>query len=227
MKKTIRNSHSSVFLALAASLLLSGCKKDSLTDTITVYDIDSNVYSAITIGSQTWMKENLKTTHYNNGDPIPELTEADVWASDTTGAYCDFDNARSDGNIYGHLYNYYAVADDRKLCPDGWHIPTYNEWIIMIFYLGGHEIAGSKMKEKGVTHWTKNIDGTNTSGFTALPGGGRYSNGVFYNLGLIALWWSTSPEAIFCVYYESSWAGILDNKSLNDGYSIRCLKDQI
>jgi len=130
----------------------------------TVTDIDGNVYNIVVIGTQTWMKENLKVTKYKNGDAIQNVTNNSTWSSLTTGAYGDYDNTPSNSTTYGRLYNWYVVNDSRGVCPTGWHVPTDLEWNTLTTYLGGESVAGGKMKS--TTGWYNNGNGTNTSGFT-------------------------------------------------------------
>jgi uncharacterized protein (TIGR02145 family) len=136
-----------------------------------VTDIEGNDYTTVTIGTQTWMGENLKTTKLTDGESIPKITENAAWPNLATPAYCWYNNDETaHKKIYGALYNWYTV-NTGKLCPTGWHIPSDDEWKTMIAFLGGAE-AGNKLQEVGTTHWTTQNEGaTNKSGFTALPGG--------------------------------------------------------
>lgn len=191
-------------------------------------DIEGNEYNTIQIGSQIWMAENLRTTTYNDGTPIPNVTEFADWQALTSGAYAWYDNDEATNkNLYGALYNAYAV-DTGKLAPEGWHIPTDEEWEILADYLGGYSVAGGKLKEKGTNNWNApNSDATNVVGFTALPGGFR--DGGFIGLGVNAQWWTsteTSPtEARYrwVAYDHGTLAGLSYLK--RNGFSIRCVKD--
>ncbi|MBI4645984.1 MAG: fibrobacter succinogenes major paralogous domain-containing protein [Bacteroidia bacterium] len=107
----------------------------------TVTDIDGNIYNTIIIGTQEWMQENLKVIHYRNGDAIPDVTGDTQWSNLSTGAYCNYNNNESNALIYGRLYNWYAVADSRNICPAGWHTPTDAEWTTLTDYLGGFNIT--------------------------------------------------------------------------------------
>ena len=152
----------------------------------TFTDIDGNVYHAVVIGTQTWMVENLKTTKYSNGDPIPTAV-----TSLTPGAYCMYNNdAVTYKADYGALYNWYAVADSRNIAPAGWHVPTKTDWTTLTDYLGGESVASGKLKENGSSHWlTPNTGATNSSGFTALPGGFyNYYYDNSYGVGLRGYW---------------------------------------
>ncbi len=195
----------------------------------TVTDIDGNIYQTVTIGTQVWMAENLRVTHYRNGDPIPSVTDNSVWASLATGAYCEYNNDPANVAIYGRIYNWYAVNDSRNMAPEGWHIPTDADWQVLSDYLGGDAIAGGKMKEAGTAHWLEpNTGATNESGFTALPGGWR--SPYYYYMGSWAFFWS-STEAnsnhawLRDLHYNTTelFRGEYGEKS--DGFSIRCVRD--
>jgi len=196
-----------------------------------IKDYDGNPYKTVTIGNQEWMAENLKTTHYSNGDPIPEVTDAE-WLNLETGAYCNYNNDVSIANIYGKLYNFYVAADNRNVCPIDWHVPSDAEFKVLEDFLGGENIAGGKMKEVGLTHWiSPNIDATNDSGFSGLPAGVRWTNqdAEFQQLGSALSLWSTTSDG-----ETLSWSHSLNTNGayvfiMNDdkkaGFSIRCIKD--
>ena len=196
-------------------------------------DNDGNEYKTITIGTQTWMAENLKTTKYRNGEPIPNVTVDESWGMLTTGAYCWYGNdSKTYKTTYGALYNWYTVVDSRNIAPQGWHVPTDAEWTTLINFLGGSNVAGGKLKEKGYTHWQENISATNSSGFTALPGGqhGHY-NGLFWfaNLYRYGPLWSSSQYNISKAWFLDMTAGInsVTRTSFPKEYglSVRCIKD--
>ncbi|MBL0358943.1 MAG: proprotein convertase P-domain-containing protein [Chitinophagaceae bacterium] len=159
--------------------------------------------ATVTIGDQVWMAKNLEVTNYRNGDPIPQVTDPTQWASLTSGAWCWYNNDSVLGAIYGKIYNFYAVTDPRGLAPAGWHIPTMQEWYNPEYYLGGDGVTGGKLKS--VNYWNSpNGGGTNSSGFTALPGGYRFDNGGFGGMGqkaggglLKPVWATLGP--IFCI----------------------------
>jgi uncharacterized protein (TIGR02145 family) len=197
----------------------------------TVTDIDGNVYQTIQIGTQTWMAENLKARHYRNGDPIPHVTDTTAWTDLTTGAFCWYNNDSSNNAAYGKMYNWYAVADSRNMAPAGWHVPTDAEWTTLVNYLGGEGVSGGKMKETGTAHWnTPNTGATNVSGFTALPGGYRYTpNGSFRKMGDDGDWWSaTAVDASYAwfrnIYYNFATSGRYYYNKQN-GFSVRCVQD--
>ena len=195
----------------------------------TIADVDGNVYNVVTIGNQCWMKENLKTTKYRNGDPIPTNLSDTSWNATTSGAYAIFNNSMTNDNIYGKLYNWYAVADPSGLCPAGWHVPSDSEWTTLITYLGG-AIAGGAMKEAGLMHWeSPNKDATNSSGFSGLPGGRRLEGGSYANIGFHGFWWSSTlysngyPTNHYLGYTHGSVYRNISDKSI--GLSVRCVRD--
>jgi len=204
---------------------------------------DGEVYKWVKIGTQIWMAENLKATHYNDGASISNVTNNTAWASSTRGAYCFYGNDNVNKSTYGALYNLYAV-NTGKLCPIGWHMPTNKEWKTLIAFLGGDVVAGGKLKETGTTHWlSPNTGASNTSGFSAIPGGYRISNGDFSSLKLGGHWWcptnSITPRSENrIIIFDSSTDQALDRSlqfdanfvntstsSSNDGFSVRCVKD--
>jgi uncharacterized protein (TIGR02145 family) len=196
-------------------------------------DQNGNTYKTITIGTQTWMAENLRVTKYRNGDPIPNVTDNTAWATLTTGAYCNWVNTANKDDIasYGRLYNWYAASDSRNIAPLGWHLPTDAEWTTLITYLGGETVAGGKMKETCSTLWySPNTGATNESGFTALPSGFRYnSDGVFDYLGSFGNWWSSTAYLTFYarsrfVYYDQTKC-LRNYNSKPFGFAVRLIKD--
>jgi len=200
-----------------------------------ISDIDGNVYEILTIGSQVWMAENLKTTKYRNGDPIPNVSDSLIWNHLLTGAYCDYDNNPSNSIIYGRLYNWYTVDDPRNLCPSGWHSAKASEWSALLTFLGWDNNTGNKLKEPGITHWNyPNNGATNESGFTGLPGGLRAPQG-FIQIINTAVWWTardswwnenTAPSSVFLFYDRSDFGFIGTSiKGKIDGESVRCIRD--
>jgi uncharacterized protein (TIGR02145 family) len=209
-------------------------------ETGTVTDIDGNVYRTITIGAQEWMVENLKVIHYRNGDAIPNVTDNMVWGGLSTGAYCEYENNIGNVSTYGRLYNWYSVADNRKIAPTGWHVPTDDEWKQLEIYLG-MTVAdqtgwrgideGGKLKEMGTIHWSSpNTGATNEVGFMALPSGFRdYNDGTFSAVSLFTSFWSSEESESLYAWHRS----LNFNTSViyhggghkRYGYSIRCVKD--
>lgn len=163
----------------------------------TLTDQDGNIYKTIKIGTQTWMAENLRTTKYRNGDIIETTTPStkDI-SSEISPKYqwsFDFNPGENNAATYGRMYSWYAATDSRNIAPSGWHVPTNEEWKTLHDYLGNNH--GAKLKESGTIHWSSpNIDATNETGFTALPGGTRYPDGTFENLGESTEWWSSSDH---------------------------------
>ena len=214
-----------ILMGFALNLTIS-CKQNS--DTVT--DIDGNVYKTVTIGTQIWMKENLKVTKYRNGDSIPYVIDNTQWSNLTTGSFCDYNNDANNSTTYGRLYNWYAINDSRNIAPEGWHLPTDAEWSTLIDYLGGKSVAGGKLKEIGTTYWNSpNTGATNESGFTAHSGVPRDSYGTFGNVGRNGYWWCSTENSTNCawvryMYYNSSDVGRDSGRKL-DGYSVRCVRD--
>lgn len=217
---------------------------------ITVTDIDGNVYQTTKIGDQLWMAEDLKVSHYPNGDAIPYIDDDATWGAladdNTSDAYCFYGDSNDDGTVdiaypdYGAIYSYAAaIGDDwlrdntetQGVCPDGWHLPSDAEWTELIDNLGGESVAGGKLKETGTSHWmAPNTETTNESGFSALPGSGRdCNNGEFELIGAVAIWWSATPT-----YADSTSVRLLENNSPSSGHtnsaksnglSVRCVKN--
>jgi len=196
----------------------------------TITDVEGNVYNTISIGNQIWTVENLKTTKYNDGTGIPLVSSESSWTNLPSPAFCWYDNnPTSYKDLYGALYNWHTV-NTGKLCPIGWHVPSDAEWTTLTSYLGGSNIAGGKMKEVGTTHWiSPNVGATNESGFTALPGGRRYADGVFDYVGYGSYWWSSTAQNVSNAYpwriNQAASIVYADVSLRSNGYSIRCIKD--
>ena len=191
---------------------------------------DGYTYNSIVLGNgQEWMAENLRTTTYANGDPIPNVTDVTQWINLTTGAWVHYNNDSQYENPYGKLYNWFTVADPRNVCPTGWHVPSDSEWTVLAFYLGGGSVAGGKMKSTGTSYWiSPNTGATNESGFSGHPGGSLYF-GLSQNIGTDALFWSsaeidTDNASSGHLFAENSFFGI-GAISKTIGASIRCIKD--
>ncbi len=195
---------------------------------------DGREYSMVTIGTQTWMAENLMATKYRNGDDIPNVTDNGTWSGLSTGGYCDYGNDTNNSNIYGRLYNWHAVNDIKGLAPLGWKIPSDADWDTLIAYLGGSNIAGGKLKETGSFHWNvPNTGATNETGFTALPGGHRFYDGTFNRLGLNGYGWSNT---VYNVDTTQAWRRRLSFDSSNiqrdfswkkNGFAVRCIQSNL
>ena len=211
-----------------------------LTFTTLLADVEGNTYNTINIGTQVWMAENLKTTKYNDGTPIPNITDNTTWIALTTGAYSDYSNTPANSITYGRLYNWYVVDNNaatkvasnggRNVCPTSWHVPSDAEWTTLTTYLGGESIAGDKLKESGTAHWASpNTGATNETGFTALPGGNRGGDGLYYIIGNYGFWWSSTEYSTWYAWKRNMhYDGTSVNRA-NDikvlGYSVRCVRD--
>jgi uncharacterized protein (TIGR02145 family) len=198
----------------------------------TLTDQDGNIYKTVTIGSQTWMAENLRTTKYSDGTTISHVTDDPAWDDLTTGAYCNYKNTAANDTIatFGRLYNWHAV-NTGKLAPKGWHVPTDAEWTLLTTYLGGENGAGTKLKEIGAAHWQNQPISwaTNETCFTALPGGYRYPTGWFNYVGEQGYWWSASEGNAGNALYRlmSNNTVSVDKWSFvkESGFSVRCVRD--
>ena len=191
-----------------------------------VTDKDGNIYKTVTIGTQEWMAENLNVEHYRNGDVIPQVQDAYKWSELTTGAWCYYENDSENGKTYGKLYNWYAVNDSRGLAPEGWHIPTDEEWHTLVDTV--EELAGGKLK--ATTLWeSPNTGATNESGFSAFPGGFRKFDGDFYMIGEDGSFWSASEFNLTNAWVRSlsyEYAALFRNDSYKrSGKSVRCVRD--
>jgi len=191
-----------------------------------VSDADGKVYKTIEIGTQFWMAENLATTKYNDGTDIPLVTNTSSWATLTTGAYSWYSNTEIK---YGILYNWHAV-NSGKLCPAGWHVSTDEEWTTLTNALGGLTVAAGKLKESGTIHWlSQNTGATNSSGFTALPGGYRYYNGVYNAVRRYGYWWTSTESSDANAFGRDMYYGYINidriNSDKSSGASVRCVKD--
>jgi len=198
-------------------------------ETLTVKDVEGNIYKTVKIGNKIWMAENLKSAKYTDGTQIPLVTEKSKWIVLSTPAYCWYNNDTTYKNIFGALYNGYAVNTD-KLCPDGWHVSTDEEWTAMVEILGGKDVAAAKLKESGITHWSGPDSGaTNQSGFSALPGGTRYVNGIFFTSKEIGYWWTYTGSNELNGWYRSMYySNSIVDRNYHDstnGFSVRCVKD--
>ncbi len=203
-----------------------------------VTDFDGNEYLTVVIGDQEWMMENLKVTHYRDGTAITHVTDATAWAALTSEAYCIYNNnASNEVDMYGALYNWYAVngdidgsgTKDKEIAPIGWHVPSHTEWLGLVAFLGGNAVAGGKMKEAGTSHWfDPNTGATNESGLTALPGGTRIASGNYSGINSDGYFWSSTEYTSYAWYRNLiSQQGIVtvDYVLKGYGFSVRCVKD--
>jgi uncharacterized protein (TIGR02145 family) len=203
-----------------------------LTFITTLTDGEGNTYNIITIGTQVWMKENLKTTKYCNGDLIGTTTPAtlDISGESTPKHQWAYDGNQSNADTYGRLFTWFAVTDSRNLCPTGWHVPNDVEWTTLTTYLGGESVAGGKLKETGTIHWTPpNTGATNETGFTALPSAYRSSNGAYIGIGGGGSWWSSTENSTTDAFARGmgSSSSTVGRGTYNKayGFSVRCVKD--
>jgi uncharacterized protein (TIGR02145 family) len=225
------------YTLIATGLILimtNSCKKDVYNPPY-MTDQDGNVYTSVTIGTQEWMVENLKTTKYNDGTPILLVTGRAAWKRFTPG-YSWYDNDKTTYKAtYGALYNWYAVDSasngGKNVCPVGWHVPSYVEWSTLTTYMGGDSVAGGKLKETGTAHWLyPNTGATNETGFTAFPGGLRSDDGSFNLIGSEGYWWcETDYSPVYAYFrdllYFSGYAPDFGDLNKFHGLSVRCLRD--
>jgi uncharacterized protein (TIGR02145 family) len=207
----------------------------------TVTDVEGNSYNTIQVGYQCWMKENLKTGHYQNGAPILTGLNGYDWALYNNGACEDYDFDTTITNVYGKLYNRPAIVNPAGLCPVGWHVPSNSEWNVLIKTIDSNADTslilntnqGGAYKEIGTTHWASpNVGATNATGFSGLPSGYRDDTGGFHNLTYTSQWWSTSIKYNL-YYYDGVSVKLSSNNSLilnylsnfSYGLSVRCVKD--
>ena len=193
-----------------------------------VRDGDGNIYQVVKIGHQVWLASNLRTTKYNDGTPIQNITVGAEWNKARTGAYSWYMNNADNKDVYGALYNWYAVAED-KICPKGYHVPRKEELRALVEAVGVAQ-PGARLKVAGTQYWKNNKPETdNSSGFSALPGGGRQLNASFQGEGATGKWWAidagSADYADFLIMYDNSNAAnfMAANKWL--GASIRCVRD--
>lgn len=224
----------------ATAMLFSSCNKDNKLKKVT--DIDGNEYKTVSIGSQEWFTENLRTTKYNNGNPIPTGYSNDEWSELSTGAYAIYSHSNINGlnsdakviEAYGLLYNWYA-AKTGNLCPIGWRVPTDADWTILVDFLGGESIAGGKLKSKDTApdahpRWdSPNSDAKNENRFSALPGGFRKTTGNYEELGSYGFWLSSTENNLY-----AAWSRRIHHNSpkterlsifFKSGLSVRCIKE--
>ena len=206
-----------------------------------VTDIDGNIYNTVKIGNQIWMAENLKTTKFNDGTPIPQVTDSTAWSNLTTPGYCWNNNDESGyKNVYGALYNEYVTGTiGKNVCPVGWNLPDgRTDWKTLILTIDPESIimdpiymnlvysiiAAKKLKEAGTKHWLSPNDANNETGFTGLPAGMRTRNGSFIEVGSNGFWWSGFTTSV-SVFNLTNYVYCNIDVSFQDGFSIRCIKD--
>jgi len=231
--------------------LLPGSSSPGVINDSTVTDIDGNVYHTVTIGSQIWMIENLRTTHYRNGEVILNITIDSLWVDASIGAWCDYNNDTLNDSKFGKLYNYFAIEDTRNLAPEGWHIPTATEWAILEDYLAIIDFKQNEIKPENKkreikranllaapTDWAKSTESgaigshrtlKNSTGFNGLPGGCRSANGTFKSITKSGYWWCVNTSDNNMVFsrslsYDTNVLGLNLGFKVR-GLSVRCIKD--
>ncbi len=259
MKQGINLKILSLLLIGSCLLIVSSCKKEDdpapieqpdviIYDTIVappnmVYDASGNLYSTVVIGDQRWMRENLRTSHFNNGDPIPYVPAVTEWSAMSSAAWSYYDNDAAYGEIYGKLYNWYTVSDPRNVCPAGWHVPTDEEWMELEVTLGVPEAeltltasrgsdanAGGKMK--ATVLWDPpNSGADNSSGFFGLPTGTKGPTALFIYNGSRGYYWSSTTHELndSHAYSRQLWwnsHGIFRYaEHKRAGIAVRCVED--
>jgi uncharacterized protein (TIGR02145 family) len=233
-----------IFRFVFVLIFLFSCSDPSSTSPVTktIEDIDGNVYSIVKIGDQWWMAENLKVTHYNNGDPIPKVTNSNDWANLDSGACCAPVNSDANIDTLGLFYNWHAIADSRKIAVAGWHIPTYAEIHELEEYLNlNYEYPGKALASK-TRWWESSYEGAvgndmsqnNMSGFNGLPSGFRVllhpGNWDFHDGRQRGIWWylnesNPSSSQGFDIYYQSSDVNIQSAGGQGLGFGVRCIQD--
>jgi uncharacterized protein (TIGR02145 family) len=198
----------------------------TVTESSTLTDVDNNNYELVLINEKYWMAENLRTTKYRDGSDITTGLDSSTWVSTAFGAYAIYDNSTTNENKYGMLYNYYAASDPRGICPEGWHIPTKEEFDAMVTFLGGEDEAGGALRT--TTGWTEpNTGATNSSGFSALPGGFRTTQNDYNALGTHAYFMTLGTDQSYSYLLPNGETGFLFGfyGGKQAGNSCRCVKD--
>lgn len=222
----IMHKKSFTWIVFLFMVLFFSCKKEN-NSVNTITDIDSNVYTTVSIGNQIWMTEDLKTTKFRNGEPIPLMENSTTWGTLTTSAYCRYGN---ESTSYV-LYNWYAVNDSRNIAPEGWRISTHEDWLELVNYLGGINEAGAFLKSVNTGNWcSSDFQGDNKSGFTAYGNGFRGINGNFSDQMMTGYWWTTDEydsdraylRYMTCVSYKVPLA----YGDKRQGFSVRCIKEK-
>lgn len=232
MEHSKTNQNFTAILLGLSLILLNGCGGEQ------VRDADGNKYHTVLIGDQVWMAENLRTTRLNDGTPIDMVTGYEEWAALDTPAYCWYNNDSTNREPYGALYNWYVVETDR-LCPEGWHVPSDEEWNEMVSVVVDRDNIGGALKESGNAHWrSPNAGATDETGFSALPGGYRSYLGTFNLLRASGYWWSsteanwysvssTEPSRVIFRSVQHDQPTLIRHISeKTNGFSVRCVKNE-
>jgi uncharacterized protein (TIGR02145 family) len=217
-------------VVVMTAMILSSCGEGASNEVTS-----EGASNEVTIGSQVWMSENLNVDKFRNGDPIPEAKTDEEWekaGENRQPAWCYYNNNPDNGDRYGKLYNWFAVNDPRGLTPEGWKIPSDEDWTRLTDFLGGESVAGKKMKS--TEFWADNDgesgNGTNESGFSGRPGGLRLNYGAFNIIGLNGYWWSSTENSTLNACYRGLYynLGIVNRDYIYlkaNGFSVRCLRD--
>ena len=231
---------SSIWSKHISTLLLIACITGFSSCTVTnrnidqIKDVDGNTYHTVVIGEQVWMVENLQATHLNDGTPIQNVENYDKWSNLTLPSFSWYNNDTMYSSTYGALYNFYVVETE-KLCPEGWHVPTDEDWTELEKYYEGASVAGGSLKTKGTEFWkTPNAVAVNADGFSALPGGYRSYTGTFNLQRIAGFWWSSTQKnwysaGVKVLYRNLSYDQInmvRDIAEKTNGFSVRCIKNQ-
>jgi uncharacterized protein (TIGR02145 family) len=213
--------------------------KKTPCELLNISDGDGNVYHAVSIGTQCWLTKNLSTTRFNDGTPIPNVTDNLAWGGLSSAAYCWYNNDASNGTTYGAIYNWYTIDTNettkiasnggKSICPVGWHVPSDAEWTTLANFLGGESVAGGKLKEEGISHWNSpNLGATNETGFISLPGGFRTTS-TYFQIRVEGWFWSSTELGPNSAGDWQMHYNLTSFRKLNFtktwGNSIRCLKD--
>jgi len=227
----MKKANISVLAAVIAAAILSSCggtaKKTTSTGTV------GKPSSEVALGNQVWMTKNLSVETFRNGDTIPHLKTQAEWAEaekSQTPGWCYYGHKQENGEVHGKLYNWFAVTDARGLAPQGWKIPSVNDWSLLIRFLGGESVAGKKLKSKSL--WNdmdgKSGNGTNETGFNSFPSGNCNSAGDFYSLGFIGGYWTSTESSTYdgnAVIIQRDGNALVRGRHKAEGYSVRCFKE--
>lgn len=214
--------------------LMEGCKEDEPVETPFVKEVYT--YKSVVIGTQEWMAEDLKNNSFCNNEPIPEVKETAQWIALSKPGWSYVENDKEKNGPLGKLYNWYAVSDERNICPCGWHVPTWDDLLELKAFLGGEDKAGGAMKMTGTIQsntglwYEPNTGATNSSGFSGIPNGARYSDGAFAFAAYGAGWWSANgnyldPEPTTFGITHTSEKLFFGGATKKNGFAVRCLKD--
>lgn len=214
--------------------LIEGCKENEPVEIPSVKEVYT--YKSVIIGTQEWMAEDLKNNSFCNDEPIPEVKETAQWIALSKPGWSYIENDKEKYGSLGKLYNWYAVSDERNICPCGWHVPTWDDLLELKAFLGGEDKAGGAMKMTGTIQsntglwYEPNTGATNSSGFSGIPNGARYSDGAFAFAAYGAGWWSANgnyldPEPTTFGITHTSEKLFFGGATKKNGFAVRCIKD--